>query len=62
MTKLQGNIIILLLLAVLFLLFRISYNQFHSIAVMNYKIDKTQALVEKSMAVPQASPASAPNP
>ena len=53
MTRWQGNIIILLLLAVLFLLFRMSYNQFHGIAVMNSKINKTLSLVEKSMAEPQ---------
>ena len=53
MTKRQGNIIIVLLLAALFLLFRISYNQFHGIAVMNSKINKTLSLVEKIVPVQQ---------
>lgn len=53
MTKRQGNLIIVLLLVVLFLLLLLSYNLFNGIAVMNYKIDKTQALVEKIVPVQQ---------
>lgn len=47
MTKRQGNIIIVLLLAALCLLLLLSYNLFNGLAVMNYKIDKTQSLIEK---------------
>jgi len=54
MTKWQGNIVIVLLLAAIFLLMLLLYNVFNGLAVMNYKIDKTQALVEKSIAAPQA--------
>ena len=53
MTKRQGNIVIVLLLAALFLLLLLSYNLFNGIAVMNYKIDKTQALIEKVVPVQQ---------
>ena len=62
MTKKQGNIIVLLLLAAIFLLLLLVYNVFNGLAVMSYKIDKTQALVEKSMAVPQGAPAKVPSP
>ena len=56
MTKRQGNIIIVLLLAAVFLLLLLAYNLFNGLAVMNYKIDKTQALVEKALAAPPTPP------
>ncbi len=46
MTKTQGNIIIVLLLAAILLLMFLLYNVFNGFAVMNYKIEKTQALIE----------------
>ena len=53
MTKRQGNMIIVLLLAAIFLLLLLVYNVFNGLAVMNYKIDKTQALIEKMVPVQQ---------
>lgn len=46
MTKTQGNIIIALLLAAILLVMFLLYNVFNGFAVMNYKIEKTQALIE----------------
>jgi len=49
MTKRQGNMIIVLLLAAIFLLLLLVYNVFNGLAVINYKIDKTQALIEQAL-------------
>ena len=56
MTKWQGNIIIMALLAAIFLLMLLVYNVFNGLAVLNYKVDKTQALIEKSMTPSKAPP------
>ena len=41
--------IIVLLLAAIFLLLLLVYNVFNGLAVINYKIDKTQALIEQAL-------------
>ena len=60
MTKRQGNIIIALLLAALFLLLLLSYNLFNGLAVMSYKINKTQTLIEKVLPQQQNPAANKP--
>ena len=62
MTKTQGRIIIVLLMAAIFLLMLLVYNVFNGLAALHYKIDKTQAMVKESIATPQAPPAKAPSP
>ena len=57
MTKTQGNIIIVLLLAAILLLMFLLYNVFNGFAVMNYKIEKTQALIGKEKPVEKNSAA-----
>ena len=57
MTKTQGNIIIVLLLAAILPLMFLQYNVFNGFAVMDYKIEKTQALIETVL--PAADPVSA---
>ena len=56
MTKTQGNIIIVLLLCDI--AFNVlTYNVFNGFAVMNYKIEKTQALIGKEKPVEKNSAA-----
>ena len=58
MTKTQGNIIIVLLLAALFLLLLVNYNLFNGLAGLSYKIGKTQTLIQETAASqPQPSEA-----
>lgn len=49
MTKWQGNIIIVFLGVVIFLLMLLLQNVFTGVATMSFKFDKTQALLEKAI-------------